>query len=72
MLKAFQERFAYLQKFDNLFKNFMCPFDIPVDKAPDSRISATGIDWSSIKYGAEILVSKKWKFLILQWVYSWR
>ena len=35
LLKAFQERFAYLQKFDNLFKIFMCPFDIPVEKAPE-------------------------------------
>ena len=35
LVKAFQERYAYLRKFDQLFKIFVCPFDAVIE-APDN------------------------------------
>ena len=36
LVKAFQERYAYLRKFDQLFKIFVCPFDAVIEEAPDN------------------------------------
>ena len=35
LLKAFQERYALLNKFENLFNIFMCPFNFAIEQAPE-------------------------------------